>query len=768
MTGVSAKGRGALEVIIFEEARFRGSQMFTSAEVTMGSDPGVMIRLDDPNISPCHAALRFDGEICAVENYDILVGTLVNGEAIERQEITSTDEIQVGRFRLRINVHRADATPTPVSVRPPARPVAPHARPALVSPPAASAPVSTAHVATPAPPSTIATVRPAPGLPSPGASVRKPAASAPAPVPKPAPPPPPPRPAAPVAKPVAVPMPPAPPPAPRPTSTVSATAGRQTSSRATATVAAAPAAPPAPQAPIEPPRRQPEPAPMPPPAAPRPPATGRTATQPIASRFAEARTESVSPGRGLAVATEDAARARPLSSPLPLPLFGNDDDDDDALFEPSFSLFENLRASGTSSHKHSAVEVVRFRHGCILNLRHLHRGEKLRLHGVRKPLGRCSGPGGFVFQRDALPANIAITHGGQPLDDASWRQNVDKRGGIALDPATQVLFPLPSGEGILVHLVPAAAPLPKSTWRPRLTKLMVVMGAISVVVHLIVFAILGLASLVRRDYIADNKEGRFARIALKEIELEPPAPPPKHEKKKAKAEPSQTATAEATPRVVTHLPRTRAPTPPQTQSTATAQKLLSALGGLSAGPKPMSATAMSNLDAAGPVRGGGFKVSGAIGKLPGDSLRLASAGSGMGRLDTKSSNDVGKDLGRVLGRAPTGQVRAQVTAKPNLMKIEGHLDRGEIQKVINAHIHELQGCFERQLIVSPNLAGKVTFEWVIGISGAVTVVKIKASTLSSNEATSCMQAAVHRWQFPAPSGGQVTVIYPIALANSGT
>jgi len=66
---------------------------------------------------------------------------------------------------------------------------------------------------------------------------------------------------------------------------------------------------------------------------------------------------------------------------------------------------------------------------------------------------------------------------------------------------------------------------------------MVALGAVSIVVHLVVFAILGLSSLVRRDYLADNKEGRFARIALKEIELEPPAPPPKHEKKKAKAEP---------------------------------------------------------------------------------------------------------------------------------------------------------------------------------------------------------------------------------------
>jgi hypothetical protein len=498
------------------------------------------------------------------------------------------------------------------------------------------------------------------------------------------------------------------------------------------------------------------------PADPRP-AGGRTSTQPIASRYAQARVDPVPLGE-IFEASSGRTLLAGASSQIPV----LDDDDDDVLFEPSFSLFERLRASGMSSHERSAVEVVRFRHGCILKLHHLRRGEKLRLHGLRKPLGRCSGEGGFLFQRDALPESIAISERGQPVDEAFWRQNADKRGRIALEPATQVLFPLPSGEGVLVHLVPSAGKLPGTTWRPRLTKLMIALGAVSIVVHLIVFAVLGLASLVRRDYIADNKEGRFARIALKEIELEPPAPPPKHEKKKAKTEIAPTATTEATPKVVTHIPRTRVPSPPQTQSTATAQKLLSALGGLSAGPKPLSATAMSNLDAVGPVRGGGFKVSGAIGKLPGDSLRLAAAGSGIGRLDTKSTHDVGKDLGRVLGRAPTGQVRAQVTTKPNLMKVEGHLDRGEIQKVINAHIHELQGCFERQLIVNPNLSGKVTFEWVIATGGMVTVVKIKASTLSSNEATSCMQAAIHRWQFPPPSGGQVTVIYPIALANSGT
>lgn len=693
MTGGPSKSRGALEVILFEETRFRGSMMFTSAEVTVGSDPGVMVRLDDKNVSPCQAVLRFDGETCTIESWDGQPGTLVNGLPIEEHQVSPTDEIQLGRFRLRIAIHRANATPAPVSVRAPACPASPAPPPlpkrAPVSPAVVSLPV---HVRT------------------------------------------------------AV--------APGPASTAAPTA-----------LAVAPAVTPVPK--VEPPPRKKRTTLSSVPAEPHP---DRSVPQPIVARHAEAAPS----GEAIDVTTERATPCAP--SPPVSELLGDDDDDDDGFFQPTFSLFERLRESGTKPHLASAVEVVRFRDGCILNLHHLRRGEKLRLHGMRRPLGRCSGAGGFVFRRDALPDTIAVSTRGQPVDDATWRLGADKRGRIALEPTTQVLFTLPSGEGVLVHLVPAAGPLPRSAWRPRLTKLMLAFAAVSVATHLVVFLVLGVASLVRRDYIAVNKEGRFARIALKEIELEPPAPPPKQEqkkeqeRKKPKPEP-QVANAEPTPRSAPRLPRTRttiAPQTPQTPSAETAQKLLSALGGLSAGPKPLSATAISNINAVAPVHGGGFKVSGAIGKLPGDSLRLAAAGSGMGRLDTKSTNDVGKDLGRVLGHAPTGQVRAQVTSRPKMMKVEGHLDRGEIQKVINAHIHELQGCFERQLIVSPTLAGKVTFEWVIGGSGAVTVVKIKASSLSSSEATSCMQAAIRRWQFPAPSGGSVTVIYPIALANSGT
>ena len=68
MTERPSKARGALEVILFEDTRFVGSLMFTSSEVTIGSDSGAMVRLEDVDVAPCHAVLHFDGDGCQIED----------------------------------------------------------------------------------------------------------------------------------------------------------------------------------------------------------------------------------------------------------------------------------------------------------------------------------------------------------------------------------------------------------------------------------------------------------------------------------------------------------------------------------------------------------------------------------------------------------------------------------------------------------------------------------------------------------------------------
>jgi hypothetical protein len=183
-------------------------------------------------------------------------------------------------------------------------------------------------------------------------------------------------------------------------------------------------------------------------------------------------------------------------------------------------------------------------------------------------------------------------------------------------------------------------------------------------------------------------------------------------------------------------------------------------------------SAATNLDAVTTTRStGGFKVSGVIGKMPGDQLRLGAAGSGIGRIDTKTATELtkGGKLGRVTGTpGGGGQIRGVVNNAPaRQVQVQGELDRGEIQKVVNAHLREVQGCYERRLIHDPGLSGKIIYEWVISPSGAVGVVRVKFSTVHDTEVATCIQSSIKAWQFPQPRGGAVTVTYPFVFSTIG-
>ena len=77
-------------------------------------------------------------------------------------------------------------------------------------------------------------------------------------------------------------------------------------------------------------------------------------------------------------------------------------------------------------------------------------------------------------------------------------------------------------------------------------------------------------------------------------------------------------------------------------------------------------------------------------------------------------------------------------------------------------------CYEQELARDPELGGKVTMMWQIGLDGKV----IKAwaddtsSSLKNNKVKNCMKRSVKRWRFPKPDGGICQVRYPFML-NSG-
>jgi pSer/pThr/pTyr-binding forkhead associated (FHA) protein len=71
-----------------------------SDQTTIGRHPGSDIFLDDVTVSRRHAEVHQHGSTFTVNDVGSLNGTYLNRERIERAEMHSGDELQIGKFRL--------------------------------------------------------------------------------------------------------------------------------------------------------------------------------------------------------------------------------------------------------------------------------------------------------------------------------------------------------------------------------------------------------------------------------------------------------------------------------------------------------------------------------------------------------------------------------------------------------------------------------------------------------------------------------------------
>ena len=206
--------------------------------------------------------------------------------------------------------------------------------------------------------------------------------------------------------------------------------------------------------------------------------------------------------------------------------------------------------------------------------------------------------------------------------------------------------------------------------------------------------------------------------------------------------------------------------------------MMAALGNLSQKkPSRNIVAAVSNLDAVR-VPGGRsrYKVSGLVTKLPTSSV-VVSRGKGVG---VKAGIDLlrgGKGRGGMAGIGP-GALRGGKTGRRGVggvvfkapkrkMRVRGHLSREAIAKVVRKHLREIQYCYEKNLLLNSKLAGKLIMEWTITISGSVSVVKTKSNTMATPAVAMCISAKIKRWKFPRPKGGIVVVSYPFIFNSIG-
>lgn len=698
--------------------------MHTSASVSIGRDPDADLQLDHPSVSPKHAAFFMVGGDYCIKDLGSRTGTWVNGSpTVGSPALGPTDEVTVGVFRLRIKIHRATISDL----------------------------VTVTHT-----------------------------------------------------------LPLRPPPAPRPDTDADdldrllRTFDEHPAAEVAPSVGGADAPAEIPAAPMATPRHDTAPLPWAPasrsgapllaqavtpsrvPAAPAVSLRAKTTTVstelPTAKAFARVQPSAL-PELGAAASSIPSAVGRPRAPEEPAPTGWSagwnddeDEDDDDSSFVPSFDLLEALSVRGLPAGvpaKDAVVEVIEFTRDRVTSVRHLGPRQDFRLPGSEVTVGRSTQTSGFVVETK-IAGSFTVWQAGRKLSPLEVEQLAGS-GALGLAPGMQLVIDVRGDDKVMLHLVQRAPAVARPRISLAVDKSGLTSGASSTLAHVVMLTLIGLFAMSDKVHEeADLNAGRFATIDMKELELEPPPPEPDPvpiPEAETPAPTTPTTPPPTTPRLkkqvatAKNMPRSSKAAAGSEQPAPSTSKILSSL--TNATPSTATATAITNLDAAPHGAGGGFKISGAIGKAPGNGLKIAAAGSGSGQVNTKSATEVGANVGHVKGQRGTGTVRARVTAIPQAISGEGHLGRGEIQRVVNAHVHQVQACYERQLMKDPSLGGKITLEWVIASSGGVSSVRVKQSTVRSSDVASCIQSAVRGWKFPSPKGGAVTVTYPFAFSTLG-
>jgi hypothetical protein len=106
-----------------------------------------------------------------------------------------------------------------------------------------------------------------------------------------------------------------------------------------------------------------------------------------------------------------------------------------------------------------------------------------------------------------------------------------------------------------------------------------------------------------------------------------------------------------------------------------------------------------------------------------------------------------------------------VSSVKALAKVVGSLDKEQVIRTINEHQHQIQACYERALIGSPGLSGKVTFEWTVDPAGKVSKAFEKSSTMGSPKVSECILAIIRKMRFPKPEGGSVVISFPFMFRS---
>jgi pSer/pThr/pTyr-binding forkhead associated (FHA) protein len=759
---------GAVEVFVFKDGRFLGSRCYSQATVVVGRGRAATLKLNDPSISERHAVIRVEGMTVTIADGGGPGGVLVNGERVNVCKVSSLDEIALGPFRLKVGLLGQEDEDPGFGTNPGLN-------------------VEEEHFAEDGDAATVVRkVEEMPEFQQLGQQQPEPAFEArqeyqqmeEATLPR-------------IRKPPSRP--------PAAFDEVQSHAAASSRSRREQPGFAARDAYGAPAAPAggyeEMPTRAETPASRKGPGegfedfskpAPREPARAPVRARPEPAE--EIAQEPYPEYDGRDTLEEPDGAPMPAAAAVGADL----DDEDEEAFVEQFSLLENVVRerfkSKTQMEPYRTVEVIHYEGSEICDLLRADPGNRIRVGVDDFNLATLErgGRASVYFQRD-FKGTLVSKGKARPLKAfCNEKFQADKRGKVFAVSLTEGDYAqmIRGSAGYLIRFVrPPTQPLVPFNFGKWALGLMG--GALglqifigSAAFHFLLLVLMGFMA-PEADLTVVTDAERFAKVALKDLKLEKPKEEPEPEPKEEIKPPPVKDLPKIPKRVLKRLPK-RALNAAQKKKVVKKQvsKVLSALENLrpkNAGPGRLKKLT-SNIAAVRVPGGtsGSFKVAGVISKIPGGGVRLAGGIGGGGGKDTRVGSQLlsgaGSKIGRIAAAAGTGgRVRGRVRRAPKraIRASGGILDRGAIQKVVNAHMSQIQRCYESQLLRNPGLAGKIVFDWVISTSGTVSSARQVRSSMRSPAVATCILAQIRTWRFPKPVGGNVNVRYPFVFRIQG-
>ncbi|MFT4705580.1 MAG: TonB family protein [Bradymonadia bacterium] len=132
---------------------------------------------------------------------------------------------------------------------------------------------------------------------------------------------------------------------------------------------------------------------------------------------------------------------------------------------------------------------------------------------------------------------------------------------------------------------------------------------------------------------------------------------------------------------------------------------------------------------------------------------------GVGSIDTGGGQGQGASLGRRSAREPRARMSR---GRPN---VNGFLTREQIERVVRRHSRGIRYCYERELANEPDLGGRISASWTVGLDGRVQSASITENSMGNRAVESCVLREVRRMRFDQPDGGLVSVTYPFSFRS---